>query len=111
MRKTYRGTRDANVDGHGTVWVHEGEERRPLRLRLDLFNHSPGFAWGVSGPGSAQLALAILADALEDDVTALRLHQGFRLARIVGLDRQSWAMRESEVLVYAGASGFEAQSA
>jgi hypothetical protein len=35
----------------------------PLPLRLDIVNHSPtGFAWGYSGSGSAQLAVAILAD-------------------------------------------------
>lgn len=34
-----------------------------LPLRLDLANHSPdGFAWGYSGSGPAQLALALLAD-------------------------------------------------
>jgi hypothetical protein len=48
-------------------------------LRLDLFNHSPaGFSWGYGGSGPAQLALALLTDALGDDDLALRLHQAFK---------------------------------
>jgi Family of unknown function (DUF6166) len=48
-------------------------------LRLDLFNHSPtGFDWGYGGSGPAQLALALLADALGDDDRAIRLHQDFK---------------------------------
>lgn len=47
--------------------------------RLDLRNHSPdGFAWGYAGPGPAQLALAILCDALGDDERATRLYQRFK---------------------------------
>jgi hypothetical protein len=49
-------------------------------LRLDLFNHSPtGFSWGYGGSGPAQLAIALLADALgDDDDRAIRLHQCFK---------------------------------
>jgi hypothetical protein len=48
-------------------------------LRLDLLNHSPtGFSWGYGGSGPAQLALALLADALADDDRAVRLHQEFK---------------------------------
>jgi hypothetical protein len=48
-------------------------------LRLDLFNHSPtGFSWGYGGSGPAQLAVALLADALGDDDRAIRLHQSFK---------------------------------
>jgi hypothetical protein len=51
----------------------------PLPLRLDLFKHSPtDFSWGYGGNGSAQLALALLADALGDDDRALQLHQDFK---------------------------------
>ena len=40
-----------------------------LDPRFDLRNHSPdGFGWGYNGSGSAQLALAILSDALPTDV-------------------------------------------
>lgn len=54
---------------------------RHLNPRLDLSNHSPtGFNWGYGGSGPAQLALAILADALGSgrDDDALELHQLFK---------------------------------
>ncbi len=52
-----------------------------LNPRLDLVHHSPtGFAWGYGGSGPAQLALAVLADALGDDERALALYQPFKRA-------------------------------
>jgi Family of unknown function (DUF6166) len=61
------------------VTVCDGQKCQPLPLRLDLFNHSPsGFSWGYGGSGPAQLALALLADALADDDRAIRLHQAFK---------------------------------
>jgi hypothetical protein len=79
-RKTYIGTphRDS-VSGQSLVTVCDGQKSEPLPLRLDLFNHSPtGFSWGYGGSGPAQLALALLADALADDDRAVRLHQEFK---------------------------------
>ena len=79
-RKTYIGTphRDS-VSGQSLVTVCDGQKSEPLPLRLDLFNHSPtGFSWGYGGSGPAQLALALLADALGDDDRAVRLHQCFK---------------------------------
>ena len=78
--KTYIGTphRDS-ISGQPLVTVCDGQKFEPLPLRLDLFNHSPiGFSWGYGGSGPAQLALALLADALGDDDRAIRLHQGFK---------------------------------
>jgi hypothetical protein len=78
--KTYIGTphRDS-VSGQSLVTVCDGQKSEPLPLRLDLFNHSPtGFSWGYGGSGPAQLALALLADALGDDDRALQLHQDFK---------------------------------
>ena len=78
--KTYIGTphRDS-VSGQSLVTVCDGQKSEPLPLRLDLFNHSPtGFSWGYCGSGPAQLALALLADALGDDDLAVRLHQAFK---------------------------------
>jgi hypothetical protein len=76
-----------------------------LPLRLDLCNHSPtGFEWGYAGSGPAQLALAILADALGDDRRALRLHQQFKAAYIQNLDRDEdadWSIDAGEVRRWA----------
>ena len=44
--------------------------RRELQLQLEIRNHSPtGFEWG-DGSGPAQLALALLVDALSGDHAA-----------------------------------------
>ena len=78
--KSYIGTshRDS-VSGQSAVTVCDGQKCGQLALRLDLFNHSPtGFGWGYHGSGPAQLALALLADALADDSRAARLHQHFK---------------------------------
>jgi Family of unknown function (DUF6166) len=93
--KTYVGKR--NADGC-SVLVREGSHARPLPLRLTLFNHSPtGFEWGYQGSGPAQLALAILADALHDDERAVRLHQHYKRAVICKLPREAWRIEEREV--------------
>lgn len=82
--KIYAGIRGPSGKAH--VHVVEDGDSHALAPRLDLFNHSPtGFAWGFSGSGPAQLALAILADALGDDARALRLHQGFKFVVIAAL--------------------------
>jgi hypothetical protein len=65
----------------------------PLPLCLHVYRHSPdGFAWGYSGSGPAQLALAILCDFLEhsNNVVALQLHQEFksRFVAAVGMDSE-----------------------
>jgi hypothetical protein len=78
--KTYIGIphRDS-ISGQSLVSVSDDRKSEPLPLRLDLFNHSPtGFSWGYGGSGRAQLALALLADALGDDGLAVRLHQAFK---------------------------------
>jgi hypothetical protein len=79
-----------------------GAERRmrKLRKRLDLANHSPdGFAWGYGGSGPAQLALAILADALNDGERAVRLHQDYKW-RVIGrlAQNEPWIIQHAEVL-------------
>jgi hypothetical protein len=78
--KTYLGIpARESPSGQPVVTVCDGQKCQTLPLRLDLFNHSPsGFSWGYGGSGPAQLALALLADALADDDRAIRLHQDFK---------------------------------
>ena len=83
----YRGVKEPGEAGPGQVWVEETETGMPgegvtvraLDPRYDLRRHSPdGFNWSYSGSGPAQLALALLADALDDDEVADALHQEFK---------------------------------
>jgi hypothetical protein len=71
--KVYRGFRDPHGNAKVTV------NGKPLNPRFDLENHSPtGFEWGYGGSGPAQLALALLADALRSGKKARKLHQRFK---------------------------------
>lgn len=89
--------------GKKIVLVYEpGRRIRRLWFRLDLCRHSPtGFEWGYGGSGPAQLALAILADALGDDQLALRYHQQFKFDAIATLPvDKGWQMTTDEVLAH-----------
>lgn len=51
-----------------------------------VYNHSPdGFAWGYSGSGPSQLALAILLKAGLPNDQAVQLHHAFKQEFIAGL--------------------------
>ena len=70
----------------------------PLPLRLDLRKHSPaGPDWGYAGNGSAQLALAILADCLGDDEEALEFYQEFKATIIARLPEARWSLNEQDI--------------
>jgi hypothetical protein len=105
--RVYRGWRDFNGTAHVTVRIvgRHGVPMhgRRLRLRLDLDNHSPtGVEWGYGGSGPAQLALALLADAVNDDERALRLHQPFKWAVVAKWKQdEAWSMTDEDVRVWA----------
>jgi Family of unknown function (DUF6166) len=89
--KQYAGHRQ----GYAVIVTVDG---RPLNPRLDLWNHSPtGFEWGYGGSGPAQLALAILADHLCDDVEAFNFHHRFKWAVIAELPKRSWTLTSQEI--------------
>jgi hypothetical protein len=70
---------------------------RPLDPRVDLRDHSSaGFDWGDGGNGSAQLALAILADHAGDEV-ALSLHQQFKAAVVARLPSERWTLGRDDI--------------
>ena len=105
--RTYRGCRDP--DGSCRVWVEEtfvsvigdaaigsGTERA-LPLQLGIRSHSPtGFQWGYGGSGPAQLALALLADALGDTELAQMHYQDFKRAFVASWG-DSWSITASEI--------------
>jgi len=91
--KTYRGY----YSEIGPCYVEVDGE--PLDPRLDLYPHSlDGFQWGYGGSGPAQLALAILADCLGDDV-ALRYYQQFKWDLVAHLPKADWEL--DEVVVHS----------
>jgi hypothetical protein len=96
--RSYRGYRDA--DGTAHVMIVDDDRLRVLPMQLDLFNHSPtGFEWGYGGSGPAQLALALLADALDDDAIAVILHQRFKWKFIATMPQDvTWQMSRQEVV-------------
>ncbi len=90
--KTYRGQRNHLVQ------VGDGGDWTDLDPRYDLANHSPtGFSWGYGGSGPAQLALALLADAMGRDELALAWYQDFKWAVIARILSESWTLTERQV--------------
>ncbi len=91
--KTYVGK--LSEDGAYRVVIED--ERggvSPLPLRLDLANKSPtGFSWGYGGSGPAQLALALLADAIGEK-EALELYQDFKRDFVAVLPAEWYASDE-----------------
>jgi hypothetical protein len=82
------------------VTVREGSDRRPLDLRRDLSNHSAnGFAGIEGGADAAQLALALLADALGNDTRALRLQEDFT-RRVVTNFPARWTISRSRIIAH-----------
>ena len=88
--KTYEGGRSLA----GAVVTVDGN---PLAPRHDLKRLSPtGFEWTYEGNGPAQLALALLADHLGDDTSALRFYEPFMRAVVADLDN-SWELTSAEI--------------
>ena len=89
--RRYRG--DRTQDG-AEVWV----DGQTLRNRADLKKLSRDglFEWSYEGDEPAQLALAMLADHLEDDSRALSLYQEF-MRRVVAYFDNDWEMTSRDI--------------
>lgn len=82
------------------VTVRESEKKRPLDRRLDLTQQSAvDFSWGNDESGAAQLAVALLADAVSDDVVAMQLHHEFT-RRVVNIFPDRWTITRSRILAH-----------
>lgn len=93
----YEGSR--NAVGKAKVSVTRNRKTSPLKLCKSVVNHSPtGFEWGYPGSGPAQLAVAILVDALGDKERALKLHQSFKRAVVEGLPQKGWSLSIEQVM-------------
>lgn len=93
--KRYVGTRTPDECVVVVVNPEGGEEL--LDLRHDLRKHSAGFNWGFGGSGPAQLALALLADALGDDERARRFYQDFKFKVIARIDDDAFALTQTAI--------------
>ena len=89
----------SGADGQVTVRA-EDAEKRPLDSRTDLQNYSETFEWGRDSAGAAQLSLALLADALDNDARARSIHQKFKSRVIVDMPER-WTMTRSRILAHA----------
>jgi Family of unknown function (DUF6166) len=88
--KTYQGARALD----GALVTVDG---RPLDPRYDVARLSAtGFEWTYEGPGPTQLALALLADHLQDDSQALRLAPAFAKDTVSMLDN-SWQLTSADI--------------
>ena len=89
---TYTGVRA----GTGVIVLTDGA---PLCPRLDLHPLSAsGFDWGYPGPGSSQLALAILADHWPlDENRALRKFRRFMRDVIAKLPTDRWTLTSEDI--------------
>ena len=88
--KIYEGGR--SLDG-AVVTVDD----QPLNPRFDLKKFSPaGFEWTYEGDGPRQLALAILADHLDDPARALALTERFMVEVVAELDN-AWRLTSDEI--------------
>ena len=105
--KIYHGER--RTDGTCDVWCEEvgfeavgdvalsNSSRRPLPDCSHVRNHSPsGFEWGYGGSGPAQLALALLVDALGDPELAQTYYHEFKFEVIVKWN-SSWTISAEEI--------------
>jgi hypothetical protein len=82
------------------VLVRENEQWRPLDPRLDLDrNGQSRFTWGRESAAGNRLAVALLADALDDDKTAVGLAGAFT-ARIIVMLPERWTMSRARVLSF-----------
>jgi hypothetical protein len=69
-----------------------------LAPRLDLRNYGPdGLEWGYGEAGPAQLALALVADFLQDDERALAVHQQFKRKVVWRLSSDRWELGAEDV--------------
>lgn len=62
-----------------------------------VWNHSPdGFSWSYMGSGPAQLALALLLEATDEN-ESMRFHQGFKFDIIASLSSSDFEMPAEHV--------------
>lgn len=94
---TYRGYRTRSV---GSLPVSKDGKMLDPKPSQRIWNHSPdGFNWGYGGSGPAQLALALLMDAIGDVEQAAIYHQDFK-REFVATWGDTWQITDREILTW-----------
>jgi hypothetical protein len=87
------------VRGEPFVWILDDGAPRLLPGRQDLLFLAPMFCWGEASPAAAQLALALVADALGSDRDALAIHQEYKARIVAGLAPwQPWQLTQKDII-------------
>src|ERR1700722_6222177 len=81
------------------VSVREADMSRELDPRHDLAPVEHNFWWGREDAAGNRLAIALLADALDDDKVAIDLAEAFT-ARVVVMLPDRWTMSRTRVLSF-----------
>lgn len=91
----YRARRDSISPVGGQIVVTA--DGKTMDYRYDLLSASPsGFEWGYGGSGPAQLSVALLAHALNDEV-AVTYYQQFKREVISQLPEAGWKLTADDV--------------
>ena len=98
----YQGRRDSTAPvGEEYIVTVDGE---PLPKRYDLLSASPsGFSWAFSGSGPAQLAVALLAHAYDEEF-ATDHYQWFKRDVVSELPEDGWTLNKSEIEQFVNAA-------
>jgi len=93
--KVYRARRNPTAPvGEEVEVTADGEQ---LAKRYDLLSASPtGFEFGYGGSGPAQLAIAILAHAYEDEF-ACEHYQQFKREVVSELPEEGWTVTKADL--------------
>lgn len=80
----------------GQVIVVQNGTSVALDPRIDLYRYSDYFCWGGNDASTVQLALAVLANALDSDHRATVIHEEFAVKVLERLDpERSWMLSRS----------------
>lgn len=91
----YRGRRDPTAPVGGEVEVRV--DGKPIDCRYDLLSASPsGFEWRYGGSGPAQLAIAILAHAYDDEFAG-EYYQQFKREVVAELPEEGWTLTKHDL--------------
>lgn len=91
----YRGRRDPSASVGSEVEITVDGEI--LDKRYDLLSASPtGFEYGYGGSGPAQLAIAMLAHAFDDEF-ATDHYQRFKREVIAALPEEGWTLTKEDL--------------